>query len=109
MAGTPHPLLHWRLFDLSDIGPLHLTYSVDFSTKFYSCITGGNVIVRGSYGPAWKFLPKLFMAAIRQYLSDQQLVKERIFQQAERLLQNFEDQKRTDLILHIFVRRALQT
>ena len=36
------------------------------------------------------------MTAIRQYLSDQQLVEERIFQQAERMLQYFEDQKGND-------------
>ena len=58
--------------------------------------------MRGNYGPAWKFPRKLFMAAVRQYLSDKQLVEERIFQQAERLLQYFEDQTRNDLTLHIF-------
>ena len=36
------------------------------------------------------------MAAIRQYLSDQQLVEERIFEQAGRLLQYFEDQNGKD-------------
>ena len=36
------------------------------------------------------------MAAIRQYLSDQQLVEERIFDQAWRLLQYFEDQNGKD-------------
>ena len=50
----------------------------------------------GKYGPSWKFHRKLFIAAIRQYLSDQQLVEERISEQTRRLLQYFEDQKGKD-------------
>jgi len=69
---------------------------INLSIQFHSCITGGKDIIIGNYGPAWKFHRKLFMAAIRQYLSDQQLVEERIFEQAGRLLQYFEDQNGKD-------------
>ncbi|XP_020623002.1 steroid 17-alpha-hydroxylase/17,20 lyase-like isoform X2 [Orbicella faveolata] len=64
--------------------------------SFQLASLGGKDIIIGNYGPAWKFHRKLFMAAIRQYLSDQQLVEERIFEQAGRLLQYFEDQNGKD-------------
>ena len=57
------------------------------------CILGGKDIAFGNYGPAWKFHRKLFMTAVRKYISDQELVEERISEQAKRLLQYFEDQK----------------
>ena len=50
----------------------------------------------GNFGPGWKFHRKLFMTAVRKYLSDQQVVEERISEQAQRLLQYFEDQKGKD-------------
>ena len=46
----------------------------------------------GNYGPAWRFHRKLFMTAVRQYLSDQKLVEDRISEQAMSLMQYFEDQ-----------------
>ena len=49
-----------------------------------------------NYGPGWKFHRKLFMTAVRKYLSDQQVVEERISEQAEKLLQYFKDQKGKD-------------
>ena len=59
-------------------------------------ILGGKDIAAGNYGPAWRFHRKLFMAAVRQYLSNQQLVEETISEQAGRLLNYFEDQKGKD-------------
>ena len=50
----------------------------------------------GNYGLAWKFHRKLFVTAIRQYLSDQQLVEDRISEQATKLMQYFEDQNGKD-------------
>ena len=50
----------------------------------------------GNYGPAWRFHRKLFMTAIRQYLSDQKLVEDRISEQVIRLMQYFEDQNGND-------------
>ena len=59
-------------------------------------IAGGKDIGFGNYGPAWKFHRKLFIAAVRKYISDQQLVEQRISEQATRLLQYFEDQNGND-------------
>ena len=59
-------------------------------------IAGGKDIALGNYGPAWKFHRKLFMTAVRKYISDQELVEQRISEQATRLLQYFEDQKGKD-------------
>ena len=50
----------------------------------------------GNYGPAWRFHRKLFMTAVRQYLSDQKLVEDRISEQAMSLMQYFEDQNGND-------------
>ena len=50
----------------------------------------------GNFGPAWKFHRKLFMTAVRQYLSNQELVEERISEQASNLLKYFEEQKGKD-------------
>ena len=61
-----------------------------------TCISGGKDIVFGNYGPAWRFHRKLFMTAVRQYLSDQEMVEERISEQAKRLMQYFEDQNGKD-------------
>ena len=61
-----------------------------------TCITGGKDIAFGNYGPAWRFHRKLFMTAVRQYLSDQEMVEERISEQAKRLMQYFEDQNGKD-------------
>jgi len=80
------------------INLFHLTHALlTIQHNIFSCITGGGKdIIIGNYSPAWKSHRKLFMAAIRQYLSDQQLAEERIFEQAGRLLQNFEDQNGKD-------------
>ena len=40
----------------------------------------------GNYGPAWKYLRKLFTTALRQYLSDIGLVETRVSTQAEKLV-----------------------
>ena len=50
----------------------------------------------GNFGPAWRFHRKLFMTAVRQYLSNQELVEERISEQASNLLEYFEEQKGKD-------------
>ncbi|KAL9961775.1 hypothetical protein ACROYT_G030793 [Oculina patagonica] len=63
---------------------------------FYSTSRGGKSMSAGQYGPAWRIHRKLFMTAIRQYISDQKLVDERISEQATRLLQFFEDQHGKD-------------
>ncbi|XP_058973559.2 steroid 17-alpha-hydroxylase/17,20 lyase-like [Pocillopora verrucosa] len=61
--------------------------------SFVMSTLGGKDIAFGNYGPAWKFHRKLFMTAVRKNISDQELVEERISEQAKRLLQYFEDQK----------------
>jgi len=57
---------------------------------------GGKNIAFGNYGPGWRFHRKLFVAAVRKYISDQQLVEERISEQARRLMQYFEAQQGND-------------
>ena len=58
-----------------------------------TCFVGGKDIALGNYGPAWKFHRKLFMTAVRRYISDQQLIERRMSEQATRLLRYFEDQE----------------
>ena len=59
-------------------------------------ILGGKSIAFGNYGPGWRFHRKLFVAAVRKYISDQQLVEERISEQARSLMQYFEAQQGND-------------
>ena len=54
-------------------------------------ITGGKDIVFGNYGPAWRFYRKVFMTALRQYLSDVPLIENRVSTQAEKLVQFMEE------------------
>ena len=63
--------------------------------KFCSKIDGKDIAL-GNYGPAWKFHRKLFMTAVRQYLSDQKLVEETISKQVTMLLEYFEEQNGKD-------------
>ncbi|XP_074607435.1 steroid 17-alpha-hydroxylase/17,20 lyase-like [Acropora palmata] len=56
----------------------------------------GKDIALGNYGPAWKFHRKLFMTAVRQYLSDQKLVEDTISKQVTMLLEYFEEQNGKD-------------
>ena len=75
----------------------HKCYSICqqlFFITFHN-IVGGKNIAFGN-GPSWRFHRKLFVTAVRKYLSDQQLVEERISEQARRLTQYFEDQQGKD-------------
>lgn len=45
------------------------------------------------YGPVWKFYRKLFMSALRQYLSNIPLVQDRVTTQADKLVQFVEEQR----------------
>ena len=44
------------------------------------------------YGPAWKFHRKIFVTALRQYLTDIPLIEERVTKQAKGLLRYFDQQ-----------------
>ena len=55
-------------------------------------ITGGKDVILGNYGPAWRFYRKLFVTALRQYLSDPPLIESRVSTQAEKLVQFMEEQ-----------------
>lgn len=46
----------------------------------------------GNYGLAWKFHRKLFITALRQYLSDATLIERRVSTQAEKLVKFMDDQ-----------------
>ena len=83
--------------DTKDCVNINNTYSGNSSNLLYPFyILGGKDIAFANYGPGWKFHRKLFMTAVRKYLSDQQVVEERISEQAEKLLQYFEEQKGKD-------------
>ncbi|XP_078383120.1 steroid 17-alpha-hydroxylase/17,20 lyase-like [Oculina patagonica] len=87
--------------DAASVKEVLVKKSADYAGRppFYSFLMGtlgGKDIALGNYGPAWRFHRKLFMTAVRQYLSDQQLVEERISEQATRLIQYFEDQNGKD-------------
>ena len=69
-------------------------------------VAGGKSMSAG-YGPAWKIHRKLFMTAIRQYISDQKLVDERISDQAARLLQFFEDQNGKDFDPSLILKKSV--
>ena len=45
------------------------------------------------YGPAWKFYRKIFVNALRKYLSNIPLVEDRVTTQAEKLVQFVEEQR----------------
>lgn len=60
------------------------------------CFQDGKDIAAGDYSPAWKFHRKIFIAAIRRYLSDKQVVEKTIAEQATKLMQYFEDQSLKD-------------
>ena len=83
--------------DTKNCVDINNTYSGNSSNLVYPFyILGGKDIAFANYGPGWKFHRKLFMTAVRKYLSDQQVVEERISEQAEKLLQYFEDQNGDD-------------
>ncbi|KAL9961782.1 hypothetical protein ACROYT_G030801 [Oculina patagonica] len=87
--------------DADSVKEVLVKKSADYAGRppFHSFVLstlGGKDIAAGNYGPAWKFHRKLFVTAIRQYLSDQELVEERISEHAERLMQYFEDQNGKD-------------
>ena len=71
-------------------------FCLKFLFTAISLSSGGKDIALGNYGPAWRFHRKLFMTAVRQYLSDQKLVEDRISEQVIRLMQYFEDQNGND-------------
>ena len=49
-------------------------------------------IVLANYGPGWKFYRKLFVAALRQYLSNILLIDNRVSTQAEKIVKFIEEQ-----------------
>ena len=53
---------------------------------------GGKDIILGDYGPAWKLHRKLFMTALRRYITDIPLIERRVSDQACKLLQTFQAQ-----------------
>ena len=55
-------------------------------------IPGNNDIAFTDYGPGWKFYRKLFMAALRQYLSNIPLIESRVSSQAEKMVKFMEEQ-----------------
>ena len=55
-------------------------------------MTGGKDIVLSEYGSAWKFYRKLFLVALRQYLSNIPLIENRVSTQAEKMVQFMEEQ-----------------
>ncbi|XP_078383121.1 steroid 17-alpha-hydroxylase/17,20 lyase-like [Oculina patagonica] len=87
--------------DAASVKEVLIKKSADYAGRppfhtFLMTTLGGKDIAAANYGPAWKFHRKLFVTAIRQYLSDQELVDERISEQAKRLIQYFEDQSGKD-------------
>ena len=54
---------------------------------------GNKDLVFATYGPAWKFYRKIFMSALRQYLSNIPLVEDRVTAQADKLVQFVEEQR----------------
>ena len=56
-------------------------------------IVGNKDLVFATYGPAWKFYRKVFMGALRQYLSNIPLVEDRVITQAEKLIQFVGEQR----------------
>lgn len=67
-----------------------------FHNYLQFCFQDGKDIAAGDYSPAWKFHRKIFIAAIRRYLSDKQVVEKTIAEQATKLMQYFEDQSLKD-------------
>ncbi|XP_067051049.1 steroid 17-alpha-hydroxylase/17,20 lyase-like isoform X2 [Acropora muricata] len=62
--------------------------------RSYSEFSLGNKdLVFATYGPAWKFYRKIFMSALRQYLSNIPLVEDRVTAQADKLIQFVEEQR----------------
>lgn len=55
-------------------------------------ITGGKDIVFGNYGPAWNIHRKLFITALRRYLSNIPLIERLVSTQAEKLMQFIKEQ-----------------
>ena len=55
-------------------------------------MTGGKDIVFCDYGPGLKFYRKLFITALRQYLSDIPLIENRVSTQAEKMVKSMEEQ-----------------
>ncbi|XP_068752778.1 steroid 17-alpha-hydroxylase/17,20 lyase-like isoform X1 [Montipora capricornis] len=60
---------------------------------YYDLFLGCKDLVFAEYGPAWKFYRKLFMTALRQYLSNIPLIESRVTCQAEKLIRFMEDQR----------------
>ena len=59
----------------------------------FNYFSGGKDIAIGNYGPAWRLHRKLFMTALRQYLSNVQLIESRVLKETDKLLCYFEEQK----------------
>ena len=80
---------------------IHL-FILSFINLFISCyqtltkdillMTGGKDIVFCNYGPGLKFYRKLFIAALRQYLSNIPLIENRVSSQAEKMVKFMEEQ-----------------
>lgn len=87
--------------DPTSVKEVLVTKSADYAGRppFHSFMIdtlGGKDVALANYGPAWRFHRKLFVTAIRQYLSDQKLVEERVSEQVRWLMQYFEDQNGND-------------
>ncbi|PFX25240.1 Steroid 17-alpha-hydroxylase/17,20 lyase [Stylophora pistillata] len=87
--------------DTASVKELLVRKSADYAGRppLYSFLRStfdGKDIAVGNYSPAWKFHRKIFVAAIRRYLSDKQVVEKTIAEQATKLTQYFEDQNLKD-------------
>ncbi|XP_068737026.1 steroid 17-alpha-hydroxylase/17,20 lyase-like [Montipora capricornis] len=87
--------------DAASVKEVLVKKSADYAGRppFYSFLLetmGGKDIALGNYGPAWRFHRRLFITAVRQYLSNQHLLEEMISKQATMLLQYFEGQNGRD-------------
>ena len=63
------------------------------TSHFFILTKDGKDIAMADYGPAWKFHRKIFVTALRQYLTDIPLIEGRITKQAQGILQHFDQQE----------------
>ncbi|XP_068696659.1 steroid 17-alpha-hydroxylase/17,20 lyase-like [Montipora foliosa] len=75
-----------------------LTKSVSFAGRQLTRASsefslGYKDVIFAEYGPIWKFYRKLFVTALRQYLSNIPLIENRVTTQAEKLMRFMEEQR----------------
>ena len=68
-------------------------YSQKACLYMFLTMSGGKDIALANYGPAWRLHRKLFMTALRQYLSDVPLIERRVSEQVENLRAFLESKK----------------